>query len=69
MNSPASITNCLVLATLVVEAWAVIVVSREQIEFLHCFKHIFALMTIYSLFVSLLIKGGKDVIFPNSKRI
>lgn len=34
-----------------------------------CFKRIFVLMTIYSLFVSLSIQGGKEVIFPNSKRV
>lgn len=44
------------------EALAVITVSREQIEFLHSVLNMF-LLAIYSLFVSLLIEGGNEVIF------
>lgn len=42
--------------------------SGEQIELLHSVLNMF-LLTIFSLFVSLLIEEGKEVIFPNSKRI
>lgn len=58
----ASVTSCLLKAILVMEALAVITASREQIEFLHSVLNMF-LLTIYSLFVSLLIEGGKEVIF------
>lgn len=44
-------------------------VKRTNWDSAFCFKHIFALMTIYTLFVPLLIQGGKEVVFPNSKRI